>query len=434
MSTFGAFQTSVLGMVSQSHALGVIGANIANIATGGFKRTDAHFQTLLGRTFASQPAATGDAGPLTSQSDMAGVAAKDYARITLQGELGQGNGSLDAAINGPGFFVFGDDPAGNGQLVYGRDGAFATRLGGPVTATLPDGTSVTDTETFLSDGRGRYVLGWPATTSAGGAPVAGGVLGPIRTDPYAFADAPEPTGEVRLGVNLPSGAADGSRESYSFDIFDNAGRLRPIKLGFTKAGVNSWSLDAIGAPGDALSLGPAPLAPLNFAATGELLAVAPFSLAIAHPDGAASAFFLDLSGCTQMSGPLTPLTVQRDGHEAGVLDSVDFDADGMVIGTFTNGRSRPIYRLALADFANADGLTPLSGNVYAESAASGAAILGGGNDDGFGAIVSGALERSNVDLSQEFTRMMVTQKAYNASATAFRTTDEMTTVARDLKQ
>lgn len=433
MSAFGAFQTSVLGMVSQSHALGVIGANIANVTTGGFKRTDAHFQTLLGETVASQSAA-GSGGPLTSQSDIAGVANKDYARISLQGELGQGNGSLDVAINGPGFFVLGDDPAGGGRMVYGRDGAFATRLGGAVTATLPDGTTVNDTESYLTDGQGRYVLGWPVTTTAAGTAVVGAALGSIRIDPYAFASAPEPTGDVRLGLNLPANAADGTRERYSIDVFDNRGQLRPIELGFTKAGINTWSLDALGAPGDALALGPAPLPPLDFAPTGEILAPGPFSVAIAHPDGAASAFALDLSAFRQMAGPLSPIDFQRDGHEAGVLNTVDFDPDGMVVGTFTNGRSRPLYRLALADFANVDGLTPLSGNAFAESADSGAAMLGGGNDEGFGAIVSGALERSNVELSQEFTRMMVTQKAYNASATAFRTTDEMTTTARDLKQ
>lgn len=433
MSAFGAFQTSVLGMVSQSHALGVIGANIANVATGAFKRTDPHFQTLLGETLAGQPAGTDDLGPLTSQSDLAGVVAKDYARISLQGELGGSRGNLDVAINGPGFFVLGDEPAGSGRLLFGRDGAFATRPGGAVTATLADGTTASGTETFLTDGSGRYVLGWPVNTATG-APPSGGPLSTIRLDPYAFTSAPEATRSVRLALNLPANATAGSRERYSIDVFDTSGRLRPVELGFTKADTNIWNVDASAAPGDALTIGPALLPPLTFAATGELTAATPYTVSITHPGGATSAFSLDLSGFEQMAGNLTPLGFERDGHEAGILDTVGFDADGMVIGTFTNGRSRPLYRLALADFANTDGLTPLSGNVYAESEMSGAAILGGGNDAGFGAVVAGALERSNVELSEEFTRMMVTQKAYNASATAFRTTDEMTTTARDLKR
>jgi flagellar hook protein FlgE len=259
-------------------------------------------------------------------------------------------------------------------------------------------------------------------------------LGPIRIDPYAFTTAAEPSREVRLGLNLPATAADGTRESYSIDVFDIAGQARPVELGFTRAGTNAWILDTVGAPGDVLTLGPAPLAPLSFDAAGRSLAAAPYALSIVHPGGATSAFSLDLSAFTQMAGPLTPLTFARDGHEAGILDTVAFDADGMVVGTFTNGHTRPLYRLALADFANPDGLMPLSGNVFAEREASGFASFGGAGDPGFGSIVAAALERSNVDLPSEFTKMLVTQKAYNASATAFRTTDEMTTIARDLKR
>ena len=432
LSTFGAFQSSVLGMVSQSHALGVIGANIANVATGGFKRTDAHFETLLGRTIASQPGSPALDGPLTSQSDPAGVKPKDYARISLQGELAASQGAYDVAINGPGFFVFGEGPVGSGRMVYGRDGAFATLAGGPLTATLADGAIVQSAETYLADGSGRYVLGWPAANGDGGG--AAGGLGPIRLDPYAFIAEAAPTQEVRLGLNLPALAADGNREAYSIDVFDSAGRARPVELGFTKVGVNSWTLDAIGAPGDVLTLGPAPLAPLGFDAMGQSLSSVPYALSITHPGGATSAFSLDVAAFTQSAGPLAPLSFARNGHEAGTLDTVAFDANGMVVGTFTNGHSRPLYRLALADFTNPDGLMALSGNVYAESEASGSAMLGGAGDPGLGSIVAGALERSNVDLPNEFTKMLVTQKAYNASATAFRTTDEMTTIARDLKR
>lgn len=431
MSTFGAFQSSVLGMVSQSHALGVIGANIANVATGGFKRTDAEFQTLLGRTFASQAGSPDLGGPLTCQSDIAGVMAKDYARISLQGELAASHGAYDVALNGPGFFVFGERAGGAARTVYGRDGAFAPLVGQPLTAALADGSSVESAETYLADGSGRYVLGWPAGT--GGTAGTGG-LGPIRIDPYAFVVPPAPTGEVRLGLNLPALADQGSRSAYSIDVFDSRGGARPIELGFTKSGPNAWTLDAAGAPGDALTLGPAPLAPLAFDAMGRAVAPAPYAVAVTHPGGATSAFSLDLSAFTQVAGPLAPLSFARDGHESGVLDTVAFATDGTVMGTFTNGHSRPLYRLALADFANPDGLTPLSGNVYAESGASGSASLGGAGDPGFGDLVAGALERSNVDLPREFTKMLVTQKAYNASATAFRTTDEMTTIARDLKR
>ncbi|MCU0893936.1 MAG: flagellar hook-basal body complex protein [Rhodospirillales bacterium] len=286
MSTFGAFQSSVLGMVSQSHALGVIGANIANVATSGFKRTDAHFETLLGRSFASQPGTPDLGGPLTSQSGLGGVAAKDYARVSLQGELAASGGDYDVAINGPGFFVFEDGPVGSGRRVYGRDGAFASRVGAPLTAQLSDGTTAAGTETYLVDGSGRYVLGWPAAGGSAAPAANAGGLGPIRMDPYAFITPFAPTSAVGLGLNLPALAAEGSREAYSIDVFDSAGRAQPIQLGFTKTGINAWALDAVGAPGDALTLGPAPLAPLSFDAMGRVAGGAPYAISVTHPGGA----------------------------------------------------------------------------------------------------------------------------------------------------
>jgi flagellar hook protein FlgE len=111
---------------------------------------------------------------------------------------------------------------------------------------------------------------------------------------------------------------------------------------------------------------------------------------------------------------------------------VTFNERGEVVGQFDNGRTRPLYRLALADFIDPDGLVQLSGNVYAESAASGRPVVAGAGEAGLGEISPQTLEKSNVDLAREFTRMMLTQNAYNSSATAFRTIDEMTEVARDL--
>lgn len=432
MSSFGAFHSSVLGMISQSHALGVIGANIANVATDGFKRTDTHFHTLLGQTMSSQPGTPSLDGPLTSQSDIAGVRAKDYARIALQGQIAGSDGLHDVAINGRGFFVLGGADGAAGQMAFTRDGSFVEQIGAATSVTMPDGTLLSGNETYLSDAGGRYVMGWPAGPSAS-APV-GGALGPIRTDPFAFASEAQPTTEARLALNLPAFADNGAAERYSIEIFDSAGRPRPIELSFTRSATDAWDVAATGSPGDALTLGPSPVPPLSFTPTGETTGAVPYTLAIAHADGATSAFSLDMSGFRQYSGALTQLDFERDGYSAGVLDRVAFDAAGTVIGTFTNGQSRPLYRLALADFSNPEGLTPLSGNLFAESGASGAAGLGAAGEDGFGAIAPGALERSNVELSDEFTKMMVTQQAYNASATAFRTTDEMSTIARDLKR
>ncbi|MEM5709714.1 hypothetical protein, partial [Elizabethkingia meningoseptica] len=100
---------------------------------------------------ASQPGTPELGGPLTSQSDLAGVTAKNYARVSLQGELAASQGAYDVAINGPGFFVFGQGAGGSGRMVYGRNGSFATLPGNPLTATLAHGATVRSAETFLVD-------------------------------------------------------------------------------------------------------------------------------------------------------------------------------------------------------------------------------------------------------------------------------------------
>lgn len=130
--------------------------------------------------------------------------------------------------------------------------------------------------------------------------------------------------------------------------------------------------------------------------------------------------------------PLQRYDYARDGYPPGALSGIDFNERGEVIGQFDNGRTRPLYRLALADFANPDGLGQLSRNVYMESEKSGEAVVAEAGEDGLGEVSPHTLERSNVDLAKEFSRMTLTQDAYNSSATAFRTIDEMIEVARDL--
>ena len=145
-----------------------------------------------------------------------------------------------------------------------------------------------------------------------------------------------------------------------------------------------------------------------------------------------AAFTLDVGAFTQFAGDFLAYDYARDGYAPAGLSGIDFNERGEVIGSFDNGLTRPLYRLAIADFANPDGLGQLSGNIYVESETSGQATVAGAGESGLGDINPGTLEKSNVDLAQEFSRMMLTQNAYNSSATAFRTIDEMTEVARDL--
>lgn len=430
MSVYGFFQPSVFGMAAQSHALSATASNIANMRTGGHKRAEVQFATVLSQTLASQPGAA-DAPAGTKNSDFGGVRPQDSQRISLQGLIETTDRKLDAAIDGRGFFVLNSQPDGAGQTLYGRDGRFAGAVVEP-----SGGSAIANDKGYLVDKNGHYVQGWAANPDRS-FPSAAAALTSLRIDPAAFGNVGEATRQGALSLNLPATASPGASERFSIDIFDDTGIRRDLMLRFDRGEIaNSWGFNVIGGAGDAVTVtaNGMPSPPLNFDPTGYLATPAAYNIAITHPGGRTSSFTLDVSNFTQFGDAFAPFSFNRDGFAASPLTSVEFDSNGHVIGVFASGMSKPIYKLAIAGFANPDGLEARNGNVYAQSPTSGPAEVGGAGEKGLGRIIPAAHELSNVDLAQEFSHMIVTQNAYNASATSFRTVDEMTEVARDLKR
>lgn len=427
MSVYGFFQPSVLGMEAQGHSLSAIANNISNVRTGGFKRTDVQFATVLSETLSSQPGA-GPAPAGSSNADFGGVLPNDYARISLQGAVESTDRKLDAAINGSGFFVLNSTRDGGGETLYGRDGRFNL-------VTALDGGGLSVNEGYLVDKNGFYIQGW-SPNEDGTFPSDAGGLKSLRCDAMAFGAVGVPTTAGKLALNLPATTEPGGGESYTIDAFDSAGNRQDLRLQFTRdAAVNTWGFDVSAPAGDVVSIdGGATAAPMTFGADGYLASPTAYNVSVSHAGGTTSSFTLDVSGFTQFGDTFTPFNYNRDGFAASQLESVEFDPDGQVIGVFESGFAKPIYKLGLADFANPDGLEQRNGNVYAASETSGAAEIGAAGSGGFGSLMPGAHELSNVDLAQEFSRMITTQNAYNASATSFRTADEMTEIARDLKR
>lgn len=415
----GFFQPSVLGMSSQSQALGVISANIANATTGGYKRSETGFASLLSDSIGYRAAGSGTA-PGGTQSDLGGVRAYDLARISEPGDYAATGRALDIAIEGRGFFVMNSTLDGNGATVYGRDGQLVESPSG--LSTQPVG--------YLTDKNGYYLQGWPV--AADGSINSASPPSSLRIDADAFATPGQPTTAARLALNLPAGAAAGTTETWDIDIFDSAGQQQPLQLSFTQSAASPlvWTLSADGAP----------VADLQFGGDGKI--VSPQSLAMnlnfpgsASPgDETTAAFSLDVSGFTRYQGELTEYDYQRNGSAPAALTGLRFDANGDVVGRLDNGSSRTLYRLAIADFNNPDGLGRLAGDVFTETQLSGRPLLAGAGEGGRGDIAGGTLEQSNVDLEDEFSRMIMTQKAYNSSATAFRTLDEMAQVASQLRR
>lgn len=422
----GLFQPSVLGMSSQSHALGVISGNIANATTGGYKRSETGFASLLSDSVSFQPGNPATPWPSSTQSDLGGVRSYDLARISDEGEYTATGRNLDIAIQGHGFFVMNGAVDGSGRTVYGRDGRLSETTIGNQTGTGADSTAANVQQGYLVDKNGFFLQGWAA--AADGSVSSGGPLTSLRIDPDAFTSSGEATTAATLALNLP--AADGAVEAYGIDVFDSAAQQRSVQLSFSKSATSSllWTMSVDGVPaGD-----------LQFGSDGRIISPQSFDLALAYPNGAGAAddttarLTLDVSGFTQYATGFVAYDYCRDGYAPGALASIRFDSGGDVVGLFDNGRSQTLYRLAIADFNNPDGLGGLSGNVYAATAESGGALLASAGDGGRGAIAPDTMETSNVDLGDEFGRMIQTQNAYNSSATAFRTIDEMTEVARDL--
>ncbi|MBK8211751.1 MAG: flagellar hook basal-body protein [Rhodospirillales bacterium] len=205
----GLFQPSVLGMSSQGHALGVISGNIANATTGGYKRIETAFASMLSDSVSFQPGNPATPWPSSTQSDLGGVRTYDHARISDEGEYTATGRNLDIAIQGQGLFVMNGAVDGSGRTVYGRDGRLSETTTGSQTVTGADGTPVTAQQGYLVDKNGYFLQGWAA--AADGSVTEGGPLTSLRIDPDAFTSSGEATTAATLALNLPAGADGAGR-------------------------------------------------------------------------------------------------------------------------------------------------------------------------------------------------------------------------------
>ena len=254
--------------------------------------------------------------------------------------------------------------------------------------------------------------------------------------PVQFANngvfAAQPTTSISLQGNLAAGAS--GRQTVALPYIDESGVSQTITLGFTGSGSsNSWGVDAVTSAGTTVALSVPSVA---FDGNGNLISPSPGQLqaTINDPAGPQNVN-IDLAKLTQLAGQggLTVQQVNQDGFIAGRLQNTYFTADGTLMGSYSNHEVKPLYKLPLASFANDRGLEALPGNVYAQTNDSGALTLNSvGNSVTSTQFVPGALELSTVDLSDQFSKMIVTQRAYSSASQIVKTADEMTQAVRDL--
>ena len=418
MSLYGMMRTGVSGMNAQANRLSTVADNIANADTTGYKRSSTEFSSLIMPN-------TGGA------YNSGGVTTTVRSSISSQGVLQYTTSVSDLAVNGNGFFVV-QDASGTPYLT--RAGAF-----------------VPDANGNLVNAAGYQLMAYSFENGTPSATLNGfqGLV-PVTISDQGMSATPSTEGS--FSANLPAGAtpvaaadlpsANASTAEYtaksSIVTYDNLGNKVLLDVYFTNTGAGTWDVAVFdqsqATPGTSFpySSGPLGTANLTFDTTTGQLTGAVDSVSLTVPNG--SAFNLDLSTLTQLGAAYTPTEPTINGNAPGTIDKIEISQDGTIYARYKDGGSKALYKIPLADVTSPDQMTALAGNVYAQSADSGAVTIGFANEGKLGAIISGALENSDVDIAEELTNMIAAQRSYTANSKVFQTGSDLMDVLVNLKR
>lgn len=420
MSIGGLMRTSVSGMAAQSNRLGAVAENIANASTVGYKSSKAEFSSLLLDT------------PNSSYAS-GGVETTIRREISKQGVLQGSSSYSDLSIRGDGFFLV-QDSSGNVSLT--RAGAF-----------------VLDGSGQLVNSAGFTLLGMPIGNGDSTLLPANGVSGlqPVDLSSSKLESIPTTTGllsvnlpanaEVVAGADMPSTNAAGATYSArtSLIAYGSLGEEVTLDVYYARsATTGEWEVTVYDGAGRSAtggfpySTGPLTTATLQFGPDGNLTSSSMDSLSIPVPGGASMT--LSLKDTTRLQTDFTIMVVEADGNPPMEPLGIEISANGIVSQIYSNGSRRSVYQIPIATVASPDRLIPKSGNVFQLSSGSGDIILGGAGSGGRGAIISGALEASTVDMASELTDMVEAQRNYTANSRVFQTGSELLDVLVNLKR
>ena len=429
MSITRAMYAGVSGLSAESDTLSIVGENIANTNTIGFKRSRATFENVLGGAIGAPDNAGG------------GVRLGRTQQIFAQGALVNTGQATDVALSGDGFFVV------NGT-VNGVSGNFYTRAG--QLTIRNDGVIVNP--------QGMAVQGYSPNATGGFDSQAGTIkLSTAQLPPKATATI-RATANLDAAATVPTLAFDPqnpgptSNLSTSMTVYDSLGKSHVVDLYFTKTGAGTWDVHAL-AKGDELDGGPAgqnveiATANLTFDSAGALQdaqwnPTASVSFAGATPNQAIAIDFgtsiaaggTGLGGTTQFGSASAVSAQSQDGYGSGDLAGVKIDADGIVSGVYSNGQTVAAGRMAIAKFVSNDGLGRAGQNLWVATRESGDAALGAAGEGGRAALVAGALEQSNVDIAEQFVDLIAHQRAFQANSKTITTADQMLQELMTIKQ
>ena len=420
----GSLFAGISGLNANATAMTVIGDNIANVNTTAFKGNRSAFANVLSQSLGSS----------TGSNIGRGVEVWGTSALWTQGSLENTGSATDLAINGKGFFIVNDV---SGASFYTRAGQFYLNEVGDL--VNPDG---------------YVVQGYEID------PITGGLLSMTDVSiPGNRVAPPYYTRTITADINLDAGAALGDTYTTTMTIYDSLGNAVPLTLTFTKvAGGGTgreWGWEAtvpasfVGAGNETIAGGGAGDI-LTFDASGNLLPASGTDITIsnipftngADPTqdvvwdlyGGSAATGATNGDLTHYASPSSTTFQYQDGYPAGVLRGISVDETGVVTASYSNGQLQPVFQVALADFPSYDGLSKMGNNLYAESLNSGQPLPGVAGDGRLGSISPMAVEMSNVDLAQEFVKMITTQRAFQANSRVITTSDEILSELINLKR
>ncbi len=401
-----AFSLPLSGLAASSELLNVIANNLANLNTDGYKDEGLSFGDL----FNQMQGVSGDGDPIQYG---AGVEVEGETSNFTNGTVSDTGIASNMALQGNGFFVV---EGANGQQAFTRDGNFTVNADGQ-----------------LCTQDGELVMGYPAVN---GTVSTGSALAPINVNQASNIPAVATT-NFSMTTNLSASATVGTTFSSPITVYDSLGTSHVLTVTYTNTGANTWSYNITipGADVGASSAQTVASGTMSFNSSGNLTSPTSPITGISITglaDGAANmslSWNLDGSGTTstitQQDATSATSATTQNGYGVGTLTGYSVLPDGTVQGEFSNNQTMALGQVAVAGFANQQGLTQIGNNDYAATFASGAAVIGQAESGGNGSIVGGAIEESNVNLSTEFANMIVAQQGYEANAKALTTMDQI---------
>ncbi|MGI4788059.1 MAG: flagellar hook protein FlgE [Janthinobacterium lividum] len=426
-----AMYSGISAIEAQQTSIDVIGNNIANVNTTAYKAGQVTFEDQLSQTIQGASAPSATVGGVNAQQVGLGVKVAAVNTQMAQGGLQSTTTPTDMAIQGNGFFMLGDATG----VSYTRDGSFSLDSSG----------------NLVNSSNGAYVLGWKAD--------ANGAIDPSKqistasklSIPVGGLTAVQPTSSIALGGNLsaestayvaavpasagpPAVAASPASGTAPYTrtvkVYDSLGEPANVTLSFTRSSAsNSWNWSV---SGDASAAG---TGTITFDSTGKETA-STGTITLTPTDGATSTQTItpDFSSVTQIDGTSSAAPTSQNGYAPGTLQSFSVDDTGTISGVFNNGLTRVLGQVALADFPNAAGLERSGSDAFVTTINSGLPTVGQALTSSLGKISTGYLEQSNVDLSSEFTNLIVAQRGFQANTKIVSTVDQLLNDVIQMKQ